>query len=368
MGVALNLSTGDTDYRFVEGTKGTIDTTLTSVHPYVHWSPIERVGLWATMGIGQGDATLDDGDSDPVTADVRMRMGAVGARAELGGWQSIDWAMKTDAFLVHLESEEREDLLPAVEAEVHRIRGLLEGSRSVELASGAGLTGTLELGIRLDGGDGDEGGGSEVGGAVVYGHPELGLDLAARGRTVLSHTASSFEEWGLGFSATYDPGAPGQGLHMSVEPAWGNAASGMDALWESTRTANASETDSDEADRPDPDMALAAEAGYGLGLMNERGLLTPFGALNLSDEHSGVRLGTRLSLEARRDTNLDLALYGERESQRGTGDAAVQHSVVLDSRVGRGLWEGAGAAEVYGKLVAGDKEDYEAGVKLRLRF
>ena len=366
-GVALNLSTGDTDYSFTEGTKGTIDTTLTSVHPYVHWSPVPSVGLWATLGIGQGDATLDDGDSEPVTTDVRMRMGATGARAELGEWQSIDWAMKADAFLVRLESEEREDLLPAVEADAHRLRWLLEGSRSVELASGAGLTGTFELGTRLDGGDGDEGGGAEVGGGVTYGHPETGLDLSARGRAVVSHTASGFKEWGLGFSAAYDPGVPGRGLHMSVEPAWGNAASGMNSLWEETaRSAKVSETDSDdEARQPDPDMALAAEAGYGLGLMNERGLLTPFGALNLSNEHSGVRLGTRLSLEARRDTDLDLSVYGERE---GSSTDAAQYSVVFDSRVGRGLWEGAGTAEVFSKLAVGAREDYQVGVRIRLRF
>ena len=368
-GVALNLSTGDTDYSFTEGTKGTIDTTLTSVHPYMHWSPVPSVGLWATLGIGQGDATLDDGDSEPVATDVRMRMGATGARAELGKWQSIDWAMKADAFIVRLESEEREDLLPAVEADAHRLRWLLEGSRSVELASGAGLTGTFELGTRLDGGDGDEGGGAEVGGGVTYGHPEMGLDLSARGRAVVSHTASGFKEWGLGFSAAYDPGVPGRGLHMSVEPAWGNAASGMNSLWEETaRSAKVSETDSDdEARQPDPDMALAAEAGYGLGLMNERGLLTPFGALNLSNEHSGVRLGTRLSLEARRDTDLDLAFYGEREGSSTDADAA-QYSVVFDSRVGRGLWEGAGTAEVFSKLTVGDREDYEVGARFRLRF
>ena len=368
-GVALNLSTGDTDYSFTEGTKGTIDTTLTSVHPYMHWSPVPSVGLWVTLGIGQGDATLDDGDSEPVATDVRMRMGATGARAELGKWQSIDWAMKADAFIVRLESEEREDLLPAVEADAHRLRWLLEGSRSVELASGAGLTGTFELGTRLDGGDGDEGGGAEVGGGVTYGHPETGLDLSARGRAVVSHTASGFKEWGLGFSAAYDPGVPGRGLHMSVEPAWGNAASGMNSLWEETaRSAKVSETDSDdEARQPDPDMALAAEAGYGLGLMNERGLLTPFGALNLSNEHSGVRLGTRLSLEARRDTDLDLAFYGEREGSSTDADAA-QYSVVFDSRVGRGLWEGAGTAEVFSKLTVGDREDYEVGARFRLRF
>ncbi len=79
-GVAVSRSAGETDYRFAVGTEGRIDTALTGVHPYVHWSPGSGLGIFATLGWGKGDATLDDGDSDAVETPIEMRMAAVGAR------------------------------------------------------------------------------------------------------------------------------------------------------------------------------------------------------------------------------------------------------------------------------------------------
>ena len=367
-GVALNYSEGDTDYRFIEGTKGTIDTSLTSVYPYVHWSPRERLGVWGMVGVGKGKATLDDGDSDPVGTDLDMWMGAAGARNELARWLDLDWALKADAFHVRIESEAREDLLPAVGADAYRMRAALEGSRSwKELDGPEVLTGNVELGGRTDGGDADDGLGVELGGGLAYAHPEMGLDVSARGRSVLAHQAWGFEDWGFSLAASFDPGAPGRGLHLSIEPAWGNSASGVDEMWRTA--ADASQSGSGDT-RPaaDPDMALAAQAGYGLGLMDDRALLTPFGATTLSDEHSWVRLGTRLTLSAPHDTGFEFALYGEQEGG-AVGEDASGRSVTLDSRVKRGFGERhSGAVELFSKMQAGDVEDHQVGMRLRLSF
>ena len=369
-GVALNYSEGDTDYRFIEGTKGTIDTSLTSLHPYVHWSPRERLGVWGMLGVGKGKATLDDGDSEPVGTDLDMWMGAAGARNELARWLDLDWALKADAFHVRIESEAREDLLPAVGADAYRMRAALEGSRSwKELDGPEVLTGNVELGGRTDGGDADDGLGVELGGGLAYAHPEMGLDVSARGRSVLAHQAWGFEDWGFSLAASFDPGAPGRGLHLSIEPAWGNSASGVDEMWRTARLAEASQNGSGDT-RPaaDPDMALAAQAGYGLGLMDDRALLTPFGATTLSDEHSWVRLGTRLTLSAPHDTGFEFALYGEQEGG-GVGEDASGRSVTLDSRVKRGFGERyPGAVELFSKMQAGDVEDHQVGMRLRLSF
>jgi len=369
-GVALNYSEGDTDYRFIEGTKGTIDTSLTSLHPYVHWSPRERLGVWGMLGVGKGKATLDDGDSEPVGTDLDMWMGAAGARNELARWLDLDWALKADAFHVRIESEAREDLLPAVGADAYRMRAALEGSRSwKELDGPEVLTGNVELGGRTDGGDADDGLGVELGGGLAYAHPEMGLDVSARGRSVLAHQAWGFEDWGFSLAASFDPGAPGRGLHLSIEPAWGNSASGVDEMWRTARLAEASQNGSGDT-RPaaDPDMALAAQAGYGLGLMDDRALLTPFGATTLSDEHSWVQLGTRLTLSAPHDTGFEFALYGEQEGG-GVGEDASGRSVTLDSRVKRGFGERyPGAVELFSKMQAGDVEDHQVGMRLRLSF
>lgn len=370
-GVALNHSEGETDYRFIEGTKGTIDTTLTSVHPYVHWSPRERLGVWGMMGAGKGTATLDDGDSDPVETDLGMWMGAAGARNELTRWGTLDWALKADAFHVRIESEERKDLLPAVGADAYRMRAALEGSRSwKELEGVEVLTGNVELGARKDGGDADDGLGMELGGGLTYTHPEQGLDVSARGRGMLAHKAFGFQEWGFSLAASYDPGAPGRGLHLSVEPAWGNSASGVDEMWRTARLAEAAQSGESGGDaRPDdPDMALAARAGYGLGLMDNRALLTPFGATTLTEENSRVRLGSRLTWSVPHGTGLELELYGEREGGAGADDDAVR-SVTLDSRVKRGFGKrDVGAVELFGTVQTGDVTDHRVGLRLRMGF
>ena len=369
-GVALNYSEGETDYRFIEGTKGTIDTSLTSLHPYVHWSPRERLGVWGMLGYGKGRATLDDGDSDPVGTDLRMGMGAAGARNELARWLDLDWALKADAFHVRIESEAREDLLPAVTADAYRIRTALEGSRSwKELDGNEVLTGNVEVGGRKDGGDADEGLGVELGGGLAYTHPEMGLDVSARGRGVVAHRAFGFKDWGFSVAASFDPGAPGRGLHLSVEPAWGDSTSGVDEMWRTARLADATQSGSGDDAQPadDPDMALAAQAGYGLGLMDDRGVLTPFGATTLTDESSRVRLGTRLTLSAPHHTGIEFEVYGEQEN--GAGEDASARSVTFDSRVKRGFGERHnGAVELFGKMQAGDVEDHQVGVRLRMSF
>ena len=370
-GVALSYSEGETDYQFrgSSGTKGTIDTTLTGVHPYAHWQPRAGLSVWAMVGKGWGDATLDDGDSDPVETDLEMSMGAVGGRRTLASAGGLDWSLKADAFAVRMETEERTEDLPSVKADSHRMRVAMEGARSTELDGGRTLAGSVEFGGRLDDGDSVEGAGAEVGGGLSYADPGLGLDVEARGRLLLAHAASGFDEWGASLAATFDPGVPGRGLHLSFEPVWGNSASGVDALWEDGGPIGARggfrDGSADPADSS-PDMVMAAQAGYGLGVMDARGLLTPFGAMTFSDESSRVRLGTRLTLSVPRDLDFEFELYGEREG--GTGEDASDRSVTFDSRMKRGFGEDGGAVELFSKVRTGDAKEHVVGLRTRMRF
>ena len=369
-GVAMGYGKGETEYRFsgTSATQGTIDTTLTSVYPYARYSPQAGFSVWATLGYGWGEATLDDGDSDAVETDLKMLMGAVGGRQELLSAGGMDWSLKADAFAVQLESEEREEDLLAVKAESQRLRLAVEGVRSLELGAGRTLSGSVELGGRLDGGDADEGAGAEFGGGLSYANADLGLDLEASGRSLLVHGAGGFDEWSASLAARFDPGVAGRGLHMSIEPSWGGAASsGVDALWrDSAVVESRSEVEEAAADASSPDMVMAARAGYGLGLMHDRGLLTPFGAMTLSDGSSAMRLGTRFTLAVPRGLDLGFEFYGEQEDKSGVADAG--RNLVLDTRIGRGFGGDFGTVEVFSKLQAGDEEDYEVGLSARMNF
>ncbi len=364
-GVAASRSEGAMSYRFAGGTAGEMDTVLTGVHPYAHWSPGAGLGFWATLGYGAGEATLDDGVGSPATTDLAMRMAAAGARKELAPAHGVDWALKADGLVVRLDTEELDNLLPAVSAESHRLRVAAEGSAEAAFDGGSRLRMAVELGARLDGGDADEGAGVETGGHIVWADPALGLDVEARGRLLVAHGAEGFDEWGASLSARFDPGAPGVGFHASLAPALGEMSGGADALWESAGAVAAEDEDGGAPAGRDAALRLEAEAGYGLGLAGEDVLLTPFGGLNLSDRDRRERLGARLGIAAPHGLDMAFELYGEREHR---DDGAGGSALVFDSVARRGFAAGRGALDFSGGLRADAEADYRIGLKLRLSF
>ena len=202
-GLALSVSEGEGTFEQPEaGHRGTIESNMTSLNPYLRFEASERLSTWGLLGFGTGEMTITEAArgerGETVTrTGIEMRLAAVGARGALldaatsGGF---DLAVKADAFLVETEwekvSNERD-----TQAGASRVRLVLEGSRAFELSESANLTPGLELGLRHDGGDGETGTGVEVGGSVRY-----------------ADAASGFKEWGASASVRLDPGAEGRGL------------------------------------------------------------------------------------------------------------------------------------------------------------
>ena len=359
VGVAAGYSEGKTDYRAGEA-EGKADAMLTSVHPYAHWSPAAGLGMWATLGYGWGKETLGDGGTNPVGTDIDLWMAAAGGRRVLAHAAGVDWALKTDGFLVRVRSEEREGLLPKTEADYRRMRLALEVRKGAKFAGGRKLSGSVELGGRLDGGDLESGAGLEVGGAADYTDRRMGLDLKARGRFLAAHRASDLREWRAGVTAAFDPGARGQGLYLSLAPSWGNASLDKEALWNGAWPAEA---------RPNGShMALKARSGYKIKFMDGRSRLTPFSELRVSDEPSKVRMGARLAMPAALPgLDFSFKIYGEQKIE-ASDDASGRHAV-LESRVKRSFGRGLGAVEVFGKLRTGNvKGKGSVGVRASLRF
>ena len=308
-GVALAYSTGEGGYRdhaaqaddpdHPDRDAGTLESTLTSVHPYARYRAGERLTLWGMLGYGMGDLTLTmkgrNGAADAKTdTDTGFRMAAAGARGVLlstkdtGGFEL---AARTDAQFVRMTSD-KADGLAATTAETSRLRLVLEGSHRIELAGGQTLTPTLEMGLRHDGGDAETGAGVEVGGGLRYADPALGLTVEAKARTLVAHADSGYREWGASGSVRIDPGASGRGLSLTLAPAWGAASGGADRLW-SLRDARQFAAN----DAFDPAGRLDAEAGYGFGAFGGRGLMTPYAGLALSETGARAwRTGVRWTL------------------------------------------------------------------------
>ena len=319
-GVALAYSAGDGSFTHTEAPGGDLSSTLTSVHPYVGYALSDRVKLWGMVGYGSGSLELSLVDRDPLRTDIDMTMGALGVRGVVMSTAAgFELALRSDVLWVSTGSAAVPGMVET-EADTSRVRLVLEGSRSFSVGEGGLLTPTLELGLRRDGGDAEEGSGVEVGGRLRYAS-SWGLSLEASLRALVAHEASEYQEWGASGALRYDPGQAGIGLTASVTPTWGMATSGIGRLWSQPDARGLAGGGAGLS--ASPAARVDAELGWGLRTLNGQGLLTPYARASLVEgsEHAW-HLGTRLALTE----SLDLSLEA---SHRQRADEAAAQEVAL---------------------------------------
>ena len=323
VGVAVSASEGEGSYTLLDtesDDSGEVESSLTAFYPYARLSVSETTDVWGLVGYGTGELTLmqNPGTDRAQTyeTDIGMRMGAVGARGEVISPEEPDRltvALKSDAFWVRTSSDAVNGPggnLAASEADVTRVRVLVEGSRSFETGSGR-LTPSLELGLRNDGGDAETGTGIEAGAGLRYSGG--GVTVEGSVRTLVTHEEAGYEEWGASGSVRIDPGPSGEGLSLSVVPAWGAASGGAERLWSLADAGRLGSDGGFEAGR-----RLETEVGYGLGLGRTPGVLTPYVGLSLGDGSGRAwRTGARWSVEP----SLTLGLEATRSEAAGGGAA-----------------------------------------------
>ena len=326
-GLALGTSKGEGDFELIEGGDGgSVESTLTAVYPYAQMGLSETVDIWGLAGFGSGELTLNLHADDERLADERyrtdidMQMGAVGARGEVlspaePGALSI--AIKSDAFWVRTSSDAvRSDTgnLGAAEADVSRIRLLVEGARTFD-TGGATLTPSLEMGVRHDAGDAETGTGIEAGAGLAY--TSGALTVEGRVRMLVAHEESGYEDWGASGSVRLDPGASGRGLSLTLSPSWGSTGSNTQELWSLNDTGGFAREHEFEAGR-----RLEAEIGYGLAGPRQTGVMTPYSAMTLGDAgYRTMRAGTRWHIG--NDASIEV------EASRHTGDAEEASNEVM---------------------------------------
>ena len=323
LGLAVAHSQGDVDYETRDVTKGDVDITLTSVLLYAHWSPRPGLGVWGLFGAGWGDLQLRD-EAGKVKTDLEMLMAAVGARQEVLTWRQIDVALKADAFLTELEAG-ADDKLPKTAGDAQRLRLMVEGRTAWAMSEDSHLTPIFEVGGRWDGGKAETGVGAELGGGVEYAHTKLGLGIEVRGRYLLAHQKSAFDEWGASLTLKLDPGEAKRGLWLAVAPVWGAEASQVEQMWGS---ADVLQAGAEPATTPGLSPAqVEFDIGYGLVTYEGAGLLTTYGGVSMAGRgNHGVRLGGRIEL----GEWIDLSVEGERTTQAG----GAAHQVALYGHLG----------------------------------
>ena len=289
-GVAASYTGGTGDVPDREASfDADVTSWLVSGYPYVRFSPLDELAVWLALGIGYGEMELDDAPR-PVRPELAMYLAAAGIDSTLLSLQHFELALSTDAFAMRMESSDSTPALPALSVDVQRVRLLLEGRAELGLTSVSRLEPSLGLGARYDHGDAENGIGGEVGGGLAYVNTALGLNVEARGRYLITHQDRALQQWGASLMVSLAPGR-GEGLSLSLAPAWGVAASGVDALLHDAGPGAASGAGAPPRGLQPDQMELAV--GYGVKV-GDRGLLTPFGELGLAPDATRMRLGLRM--------------------------------------------------------------------------
>ena len=234
-GIAASHSTGSFDFTDRTGAapvEGTYGTAMTSVNPYVAWFPgVPGSAAWASVGFGWGDLEVEDEREALRSSPARMMTGAAGGSYKLleSGLGGIRVKAEGWAGRVLVDGSARID---SVTLDMQRARLALEWTQGFRSSGGDEVAIVLQGGMRYDNGDGVNGAGAEVGGGLRYSNARLGLQVEGRGRLLVSGR-EGYEEWGLGGMIQFDPATRNEGLSIRLAPSYGDAASGVNELWDS---------------------------------------------------------------------------------------------------------------------------------------
>ncbi len=316
-GLAVGRSDGNGGYGWAESVdlparEGDLEAELTSVYPYVRVPVTDWLSVWGVFGYGVGELRqVEEVRLEEQTA-IGMLLGAFGGRGELltanslyGG--GLELAVKADGYLLRMTSEST-PVLPTVEADVMRLRLTAEGSGQVRIGSGLVVRPSVEIGVRHDGGDVENGTGVELGGGLSLTDLGVGLALTGSARVLVTHEDRGYREWGAAGSLSFDPGAPGRGLAVKVDSSYGAAAAGgVEQLW--------SQGSADLAGAASPVGRVGAEVGYGVA--ENDWSVRPYAGVDLAGDSPEWRVGTRFGLGAQ-----DVTVEGSGT----TGSSAVADS------------------------------------------
>ena len=319
-GIAATRSTGNFDFTDRTGAAevaGTYASQMTSLNPYVAGF-LGRVDItgWATGGYGWGNVEIEDERKELRSSAVRMVNGAVGGSGDLLASGSASLRLKAEGWLSRVEVEGGEEV-DSLTLDMRRARVALQWKQGYQFEAGHELSVLLEGGLRYDNGDMANGGGMELGGGVRYVSPRGGFTAEGRGR-MLATGHLGYEEWGVSGLIQIDSHGRGEGLSVRLVPAWGDASSGVQALWD--RGVSAMQPGGFTPARGQ----LNAEVDYGL----PRFAGTPYGRFHIA-EGGDRAFGSGLRYEIIRV--LDLRVEGTR---RQSALSPARHGLTM-----RGQWK-----------------------------
>ncbi len=318
-GMIMSHNRGESDYAGDQ--MGDMTSSVTSLHPWLGLKAGERVTLWATTGYGAGSLSMTPTVAATTQSGMSMTMAAGGMRGDLvgSGAGAFGLAVKMDALWVNTATEDTGDLT-ATEATVTRLRTALEASGGYSSGRSLSVQHHVELGMRRDGGDAENGTGMDVAGGLSLSVPSAGLSVNLQARTLLTHEVEGFHERGVSVSLNYDPSpSTPTGPVARITPSWGGqTGSRAGALWNHETMAGLG------AGTPPSGGRIDADFGYALPVGSTM-VGTPRLGISASGSGRDYRLGYDLSTLQLSALDLQLGIDAHRRDIPGR--TAAEHSV-----------------------------------------
>ncbi len=318
LGLSLADFSIDIDYTIGENGAGIYDIGMTSINPYLGWSA-GQLDLWAMVGYGKGGLAIKPAGGDKSSSDISMNIFGLGISRGVLNNHNVDVNLKGEVMSsdFYVEGSGKRN---GMKTSTTRIRSLLEVSFPRNLGAGKTLAPSVEVGLLHDGGDGQHGGGLEVGGTVRYQNAAKRFTAEGNIRTLIAQNKDR-KEWGVQGTIVMQSAADGQGLGVKISPSYGNTASAAQQLWEQGLIGATDSAAAESAYAP----RLDARLSYGV-TMQDGSLLSPYSELSMA-ESDHYRVGINWKPSAQTALNL----VGERTQH--TENTAAKKSVLLTGGV-----------------------------------
>ena len=316
-GAVVARNSGESEFAYGSVDRD-LETSLTTVIPYVRYEPNTRTTFYGAFGIGNGDAEVVGGPSTD-SSDLEMNMFLAGGRREVGSTGNLDLVLRGEYASATLTTADDESGISAgMDQTVNRLRAGIEGSFSTSTGNGGTLTPFVDVGVRQDGGDGDTGTGVEITGGVRV--DSTTFTMQAKARQLLLHSIDDYTETGIGVTATLHPSGQGTGLSWSINPSWGDGTSSLGVFSNQvdfTQVASAYGLDSSG-------FSVASRLGYSMKMMSDQFLVTPYLDYDrISTDRTRILLGTEVHAASTLAKNLRLEVAVGNEKIDQSSDPLV---------------------------------------------
>ncbi len=290
-GISGSIARGDFDYSTVNSeVESDYQMKMSLLNPYFGWeSSDQKFTLQVTGSYGTGDIIINHDSLDPELTTSNLYMTSISGRKSLltvdhfteNGESEVD--LIGDVFFAHQHVNENDSLISDVDINVNQLRVSVVGSQYYNFVSGSQLNPFFAVGMRQDGGDGENWFGGEVSGKLAYTN-QNGLSLMGEGETTIDWNNRQ-GEWGLRASLEYDTSDDGHGLLFSGSSSIGKVGS---VNTESFLIQEVAGLSVGNVDQSVPQWTT--EVGYGFDILDSFGSYTPFSNLEFN-QINGLKLG-----------------------------------------------------------------------------